>query len=987
MKKIYLALTIAFIVAGSNIHAQNYTLFGTAQNGGANGQGTLFQYNFKSGITTAPVSFSDSIGTEPIYGAMALDTTSGLLLGTTYGGGRYSYGTIYTYGSCGGYQVALNMQTNTPEGENPYGNLAYDNSNGLFYGMTEAGGEYNSGTLFSFNTLTAKYTTILSFNGTNGSHPYGSLTYDPDNNMFYGLAKKGGTYNAGVIFSFAPSTGSQNVVFNFDYTNGADPNGSLTYDPANKLLYGLTFDGGTNYGILFSFDPSLNKENTLVNLNVTNGSYPLGSLLFNPLDSLLYGMTNLGGSTNNGVVFSYNTKTGKDSVRFNMTTAKGGTSSGSFVFNPNDSLLYAMAGYGGVNNQGALFSFNPRNNQDSLLVSFDYTGYNPHGDLLLDTVKNLLYGTNQFGGAYSFGSAFQYNITKGTDSVIINFNDTNGANIYSSFVKRNGILYLLTNQNACLGSNGPGLILSYNPATGINNIVHHFVFSATENNPYSTHLTYYSATGLYYGLSNGGGIYNGGTIYSYDPITQMDKVLFSFNDTIGAYPFGSLSICPSNGLLYGTTEQGGINGSGTIFKFDPSTGITSLSASLASATGYYAYGSLTYCPANGLLYGITFQGGLNGYGALYSLDPTTDSYSDIIDFSGIDGKYSIGSLTYNPGNGMFYGMSNQGGVNSIGDIFMFNPIANTDSLLHSFDNYTGAYPASDVTIDPSDTLLYGVTESGGVNNDGVIFRYNIKSGKDTNLYSFDGITGNAPICNLLMVNIQEAVTINRDTAICNGSSVTLTANTLPGSTYLWNNGATTNSITVSPTIDSTYKIHTCWGIYTNDTSVMVTIHPLPVISIVSGKDTINTGDIDTLVAAGAVSYVWTSGDTKDSAFVSPSTTTTYTVTGTGANGCTDTTSFRVVVNVITGIQSLSNSSASVYPNPANETMYLSFGMKGSSNAVISIMNMNGEEVMCKNALISNGMVMPIDISGLPAGIYFAHIVTGKQTQVVRFVKE
>ena len=991
MKKLYTLFTAAILFTAATTYGQNYVLFGNAQNGGSNGRGTLFQYNMKYGITSAPVNFSDSMGSYPNYGALTLDSATGLLFGTTYEGGRYSYGTIFSYGYCSGYQTMVNMQTNAPEGDYPEGNLSYDKTTGLFYGLTDEGGTYDAGTLFSFNPVNSKFAVLFNFSETVGAYPDGSLTWDPNTHLFYGLASEGGANGDGSIFSFDPGTGSVNVLHSFNYTDGRSEYNSLTYNPVNKLLYGTASQGGASGdGVLFSFDPSTNKDSTVINFSgLPNGSYPENNVLFNPLDSLLYGLTYNGGANGEGVIYSYNPKNGQDSIRVMLDGTKGSYSSGTFIYNPNDSLLYAMASQGGTYGQGTLFSFNPRTNFDSLLVNFGSPGASyPYGDLLLDTAKNLLYGLTEEGGTNGYGAAFVYNIKNATDSILVNFNDTNGAYPYASLTKLNGMLYATTEESMLLGSsNGPGLIFSYNPVTGQDSVMHRFMFTAKENYPENTHLTYNHANGMYYGVSSEGGIYNVGTLFSFNPVTLKDSVLFNFNDTIGEYPYGTLTYCPSNGLLYGTAEEGGSSGSGAIYNFNPVTGKVALVTNLTSPTGTYPIGGLTYCPSNGLLYGNTEEGGTSSYGVIFSLDPSTNTYTDIINFNGTDGRYPESSLTYNTGNGMFYGMTDQGGSNTEGNIFMFNPSTNKDSLLYSFDGTTGQSPASTVTMDPSDTIFYGVTENGGTNGVGVIFSYNINSGKDSTLFNFDNTNGSYPICDLVLINTKIAVTATKDTSVCKGSNITLTASAGPGSSYTWDNGSTTSSITVSPLADSNYSVLVCRGIYNKDTTIMVTVNPSPTVTV-TGRDTIMIGDMDTLGASGAITYIWNPGGaTTDSVKVSPATTTTYTVTGAAANGCTNTTTFTVVVNTITGIQNVSQGSTSVYPNPAKQTMYLTFSLKGSADATIQIMNAYGETVLSEHTTIVNGETMPFDISNLATGVYFAHIVANNQTQVVRFVKE
>lgn len=137
------------------------------------------------------------------------------------------------------------------------------------------------------------------------------------------------------------------------------------------------------------------------------------------------------------------------------------------------------------------------------------------------------------------------------------------------------------------------------------------------------------------------------------------------------------------------------------------------------------------------------------------------------------------------------------------------------------------------------------------------------------------------------------VTVNSQ-SVCAGQSVTLTATpSAAGGTYLWSNGATTQSITVTPNATTSYSV-TYTNNGTGSGSGTVTVNPLPTIN--GGQDqTVCQGANVTLSATGGTSYAWNNGVSNGVAFV-PNTTTTYTVTGTDANGCTNTDQVLVTVN-------------------------------------------------------------------------------------------
>ena len=136
--------------------------------------------------------------------------------------------------------------------------------------------------------------------------------------------------------------------------------------------------------------------------------------------------------------------------------------------------------------------------------------------------------------------------------------------------------------------------------------------------------------------------------------------------------------------------------------------------------------------------------------------------------------------------------------------------------------------------------------------------------------------------------------ITGDNIICTGESTTLTAS--GGGTYLWSTGATTTSITVSPVINTTYRVTVTSSLQcTAVAQITVTVNPLPSVSI-QGDLTICVGESTTLTASGGVAFIWSTGATTASINVNPVSTTQYRVTVTNAQGCTASASASVVVN-------------------------------------------------------------------------------------------
>lgn len=135
------------------------------------------------------------------------------------------------------------------------------------------------------------------------------------------------------------------------------------------------------------------------------------------------------------------------------------------------------------------------------------------------------------------------------------------------------------------------------------------------------------------------------------------------------------------------------------------------------------------------------------------------------------------------------------------------------------------------------------------------------------------------------------VTVTNQT-ICTGQSATLTAS---GAMYYeWSNGVKGNTITVSPTVTTSYTvIGKTAGVSSSPISVTVTVHPIPTVTV--QNDTICLGDTAVLTATGADIFQWSNGATANSIHVSPTNNTIYSVTGTKL-GCKDTAEAFVKVN-------------------------------------------------------------------------------------------
>lgn len=150
----------------------------------------------------------------------------------------------------------------------------------------------------------------------------------------------------------------------------------------------------------------------------------------------------------------------------------------------------------------------------------------------------------------------------------------------------------------------------------------------------------------------------------------------------------------------------------------------------------------------------------------------------------------------------------------------------------------------------------------------------------------------SPITTTMNTAPNAQISANGSLSICQGQSVTLTAS--GGTSVLWSTGATTPSINVSAagTYSAVVSNGTC-----SATSNQLTVQVLALPNVVANasQTSICAGQSVTLTGSGANTYSWNQGVTNGVAFT-PSTTNTYTVTGTASNGCSNTANVQVVVN-------------------------------------------------------------------------------------------
>jgi uncharacterized repeat protein (TIGR03803 family) len=323
--------------------------------------------------------------------------------------------------------------------------------------------------------------------------------------------------------------------------------------------------------------------------------------------------------------------------------------------------LYGTTWAGGCNpacNYGTVYKIDVNGNESVIHVfpSYEGDGEQPSSALVMDSAGNL-YGTTQNGGTPEYGCAQPpgatgcgtvYKLTANAqESVLYNFLPTSAQIPTGPVLLNGGKLY-----GAASGTTSGGLVYQLGTSSGL-------------------------------------------------------AMLYQFTGgTDGAEPFQGL-IRNKAGNLYGTTEDGGTSGVGTIFMLDPAGNKTTLH-NFTGPDGAYPSGPLLM-DATGNLYGVTREGGTSLIGTLFELD-TNNNLTVLYSFiGGSQGAYPSGNL-FRDGAGNFYGTTEQGGGSKDGTVYKVTP-AGAETVLHAF---TGSPDGES----PSGLLyyrgaLYGTTGGGG----------------------------------------------------------------------------------------------------------------------------------------------------------------------------------------------------------------------------------------------------------------------------------
>ena len=530
-------------------------LYGTTTQYGASGPGSVFEIAKGSTAITTLVSFNGSNGDSPEAG-LSLDA-SGNLFGTTSNGPG---GTVFEIAN-GSTAITTIASFNAPQAAN--GGVTLDGSGDIF-GTTSAGGTNNDGSVFEIAHGSSAITTLASFNGSNGATPQADLTLDASGNIFgttyEGLADgiNGGAFGYGTVFEIAKGSATITTVASFDHINAMGPSAGLTLDQSGNL-YGTSQGGGAyNDGTVYEIAKGSTRAVTVASFNGINGDFPFAPVTFDTSGNL-YGTTYQGGASGLGTVFEI--AWGSTAIT-TVASFNGGNGNSPYAGVTLDASgnIYGTTYGGGANNDGTAFEIASGSTAITTLASFDGTnGGDPRGPVTLDGAGDL-YGTTVRGGPADAGTVFEIARGSNTITTLVAFDGADGQAPAGTLVRdSSGDLYGTTYQG---GNKNDGTVFEIpKGATTVSTLAS---FDGT-NGSFPLSGVSMDLSGNLYGTTVRGGGSGGVFELARGSSTITTLASFSPRGTDGAYPDASVTL-DEWGNIYGTSSEGGADADGTVFK-------------------------------------------------------------------------------------------------------------------------------------------------------------------------------------------------------------------------------------------------------------------------------------------------------------------------------------------------------------------------------------------------------------------------------------
>ena len=402
-----------------------------------------------------------------------------------------------------------------------------------------------------------------------------------------------------IIFVLGAATttisSAQNLttLVSFDGSNGSAPSASLI-QASDGNLYGTTEYGGPINGCEGGFNPcgtvfKITLSGTLTTLHTfvySDGAFPVSPVV-QGADGNFYG-TNQGEGDSGGAGAIFKMTAG------GTVTVLSSTSSPAGLVQGRDGNFYGTTPRSYTD--GTVFKITPSGTLTTLHTFEGTDGNNPQAGLIQATDGNF-YGTTYSGGTSNYcggGCGTVFKMTpSGSLTTLHSFSGTDGYNVAAGLVEGTDGNFYGTTFNG--GPQNVGEVYKITPSGTLTVLYSFCSQTSCTDGAYPRAALVQATDGSFYGTTSAGGAYGQGTVFAMTPSGSL-TTLYTFcpqsGCADGANPIGGV-IQASDGNFYGTTNAGGNNNSGTVFKLQPQATLT---VSVAGQGAVTSTDSFINCP-------------------------------------------------------------------------------------------------------------------------------------------------------------------------------------------------------------------------------------------------------------------------------------------------------------------------------------------------------------------------------------------------------
>ena len=492
---------------------------------------------------------------------------------------------------------------------------------------------------------------------------------------------------------------------------------------------GTTTSGGSlSRGSLYRVNSDGSGYQVLHDFQGPEGASPFGRIAL--LHGKIYGITSAGGDHNSGTAYEFDLSTNElhSVLSFeNRTRATGLIAAG-------DQVYGALEGYHEETPYSAIYTYDPESPSQGAQHLQEFTSDECSLPQELTASEGSLFGFCMRGGASGGGIAYRYDLTERNISFPHLFDavdDGSGAQPVSAPVIIGTSLYGIAS-NSVTEMYSPGIFRIDLSKKGSYSILWHRNNVQDHSTPIA--LSPNGTSGVLATLISSGGSDGHGGVLSVNGDGESSLIEFMPSENI-AYPVSPVIL--SQGFWFGTFQSGvhephpGTRGG--LFRMDPSGSASRILSFIPEAKGSGTVGAPVSLGSK--LYGVTKNGGKNGGGTLYSIDPESGATTTLLSF----GEESNAGTNPTGGlvafEGKLYGLTQScgegvpgNGCAGSGTLYCFDPERGTLEALVRFREELGlSSPRGSLTL--LNQKLYGVVVSGGENGEGAVFEFDLSAQK------------------------------------------------------------------------------------------------------------------------------------------------------------------------------------------------------------------------------------------------------------------